>query len=181
MPSRRKKRRHALRKGVGPDPLVNPGNPPHRHQACPAANPPRSYHRLVIVAARPSSRSTRRSPQKKYATVMLGLPIVGKLLGHAQLQTTYCYVHLELDPLRRGAEFIGHQLATAMGELATDSGAEYLLELPAGFELIMTPVRDPCSKRITSNFGFLFRWRSESCGSFLPRFVRIARLQRDCR
>ena len=57
-------------------------------------------------------------------SVGLGLPIVGKLLGHTQVQTTNRYAHLELDPLRRGAEFIGHQLATAMGELATDSGAE---------------------------------------------------------
>lgn len=56
--------------------------------------------------------------------VGLGLPIVGKLLGHTQVQTTHRYAHLELDPLRRGAEFIGHQLATAMGEMATDSGAE---------------------------------------------------------
>jgi hypothetical protein len=58
-------------KNVVPDPLVNPRNPPHRHQAQPAANPARSYHRVVTVAARPSSRSTRRTSKKKNATVML--------------------------------------------------------------------------------------------------------------
>lgn len=52
----------------------------------------------------------------------LGLPIVGKLLGHTQVQTTQRYAHLELDPIRRGAEFIGNQLATAMGEVGPDSG-----------------------------------------------------------
>jgi hypothetical protein len=29
------------------DPLVDPGNPPHRHQNGPAANPARVHHRLV--------------------------------------------------------------------------------------------------------------------------------------
>jgi integrase len=55
--------------------------------------------------------------------VGLGLPIIGKLLGHTQVRTTHRYAHLELDPIRRGAEFIGNQLATAMGEVATDSVA----------------------------------------------------------
>ena len=41
--------------------IQDPGNPPYRHQAHPAANPARSHHRVVTVAARPSSRSTRRT------------------------------------------------------------------------------------------------------------------------
>ncbi|WP_131196138.1 site-specific integrase [Lichenihabitans psoromatis] len=44
----------------------------------------------------------------------LGLPIVGKLLGHSQPQTTARYAHLDADPLRRASELIGDQLATAM-------------------------------------------------------------------
>lgn len=44
----------------------------------------------------------------------LGLPIVGKLLGHTQAATTARYAHLDIDPLRRGAELIGEKLARAM-------------------------------------------------------------------
>jgi integrase len=46
----------------------------------------------------------------------LGLPIIAKLLGHSHVQTTQRYAHLELDPVRRSAEFIADRLATAMGE-----------------------------------------------------------------
>ena len=46
----------------------------------------------------------------------LGLPIIGKLFGHSQVQTTQRYAHLELDPVRRSADFIAGRLATAMGE-----------------------------------------------------------------
>ncbi|WP_163278047.1 tyrosine-type recombinase/integrase, partial [Klebsiella aerogenes] len=35
------------------------------------------------------------------AGASLGLPIVGKLLGHSQPQTTARYAHLDADPLRR--------------------------------------------------------------------------------
>jgi integrase len=46
----------------------------------------------------------------------LGLPIIGKLLGHAQSSTTARYAHLDNDPLRRATEKIGADLAAAMGE-----------------------------------------------------------------
>jgi integrase len=46
----------------------------------------------------------------------LGLPIVGKLLGHSQPSTTARYAHLDNDPLRKAAERIGADLAAAMGE-----------------------------------------------------------------
>jgi integrase len=48
----------------------------------------------------------------------LGLPIIGKLLGHARASTTQRYAHLDTDPLRRASEHIGGRLAAAMGELA---------------------------------------------------------------
>src|SRR5439155_6593777 len=47
----------------------------------------------------------------------LGLPIIGKLLGHTQPSTTARYAHLDADPLRRASEHIGTQLAAAMGDL----------------------------------------------------------------
>ena len=48
------------------------------------------------------------------AGASLGLPIVGKLLGHSQPQTTARYAHLDADPLRRASDMIGDQLATAL-------------------------------------------------------------------
>lgn len=49
----------------------------------------------------------------------LGLPIIGKLLGHTHATTTARYAHLDVDPLRRASEHIGHRLAEAMGEPTT--------------------------------------------------------------
>ena len=46
----------------------------------------------------------------------LGLPIIGKLLGHTQSATTQRYAHLDNDPLRKASEHIASHLASAMGE-----------------------------------------------------------------
>lgn len=53
----------------------------------------------------------------------LGLPIIGKLLGHTNATTTARYAHLDADPLRRASERIGLQLSKAMGE-QPESGAQ---------------------------------------------------------
>jgi integrase len=44
----------------------------------------------------------------------LGLPIIGKLLGHTQPSTTQRYAHLDADPLRRASEAIGSRIAAAL-------------------------------------------------------------------
>jgi integrase len=44
----------------------------------------------------------------------LGLPIIGKLLGHSQPSTTARYAHLDIDPMRRAADAIGGEIAAAM-------------------------------------------------------------------
>lgn len=49
----------------------------------------------------------------------MGLPIIGKLLGHTQAATTQRYAHLDADPLRRASNAIGASIAAAMGEQAT--------------------------------------------------------------
>jgi integrase len=46
----------------------------------------------------------------------LGLPIIGKLLGHTQSATTQRYAHLDADPLRRASERIAGDIAAALGE-----------------------------------------------------------------
>jgi len=44
----------------------------------------------------------------------LGLPIVGKLLGHKSQQTTQRYAHLADDPVRRGAELVGEAIGKTL-------------------------------------------------------------------
>jgi integrase len=44
----------------------------------------------------------------------LGLPIIGKLLGHSQAATTNRYAHLDADPMRRAVETIGATISAAM-------------------------------------------------------------------
>jgi integrase len=44
----------------------------------------------------------------------LGLPIIGRLLGHSQPATTARYAHLDNDPLRRASEAIAGRIAAAL-------------------------------------------------------------------
>lgn len=44
----------------------------------------------------------------------IGLPVVGKLLGHTQARTTQRYAHLDADPLHKAANMIGSQIAAAL-------------------------------------------------------------------
>ncbi|NHT75075.1 site-specific integrase [Rhizobiaceae bacterium CRRU44] len=45
----------------------------------------------------------------------LGLPVIGKLLGHSDAKTTQRYAHLDADSSRRAADAIASQISTAMG------------------------------------------------------------------
>jgi integrase len=40
--------------------------------------------------------------------------MIGKLLGHTQVQTTARYAHLAADPMMQAANTIGHTIAGAM-------------------------------------------------------------------
>lgn len=44
-----------------------------------------------------------------------GLPMIGKLLGHTQVQTTARYAHLANDPVKAAASKISERLAAALG------------------------------------------------------------------
>jgi integrase len=57
----------------------------------------------------------------------LGLPIIGKLLGHTQASTTQRYAHLDSDPLRRASESIAGRIAAAMGEAPAGKGGEVMV------------------------------------------------------
>lgn len=47
----------------------------------------------------------------------MGLPIIGKLLGHTQASTTARYAHLDRSPLLAATNSIGSQLKKAMGDI----------------------------------------------------------------
>lgn len=49
----------------------------------------------------------------------MGLPIVGKLLGHTQTRTTERYAHLAADPLRQATNTIAAGIAAATGHTAS--------------------------------------------------------------
>ena len=55
------------------------------------------------------------------AGASLGLPIIGKLLGHTQSATTARYAHVGTDPVRQAVETIGATIAAA---LSRSPGAE---------------------------------------------------------
>jgi integrase len=57
------------------------------------------------------------------AGASLGLPIIGKLLGHSQAATTQRYAHLDADPLRRAVERIGNTIDAAMRRNKQDSNS----------------------------------------------------------
>jgi len=44
-----------------------------------------------------------------------GLPMIGKLLGHTQVQTTARYAHLAADPVKNAADAVSSQLQRALG------------------------------------------------------------------
>jgi integrase len=48
------------------------------------------------------------------AGASLGLPIIGRLLGHRSSETTSRYAHLDADPVRRASNAIGETIAAAM-------------------------------------------------------------------
>jgi hypothetical protein len=65
------------------------------------------------------------------AGASLGLPILGKLLGHSQPATTNRYAHLDADPLRYAANAIATSIATAM---ASRLGSRPRAESPEGLQ-----------------------------------------------
>jgi integrase len=48
------------------------------------------------------------------ATSGMGLPIIGKMLGHSQMQTTHRYAHLAADPVKAAAATVAGKIADAM-------------------------------------------------------------------
>ena len=48
-----------------------------------------------------------------------GLPMIGKLLGHTQVQTTARYAHLAADPILAAADQVSAEIAILLNDHAT--------------------------------------------------------------
>jgi integrase len=91
----------------------------------PAGDPKRPRHDLKRLWGAVSRRAKLggvrlHDLRHTYASVGagggLGLPVIGKLLGHTQSATTQRYAHLDNDPLKRASETIAAQISAALGE-----------------------------------------------------------------
>jgi integrase len=82
----------------------------------PRADLKRPWAAVTQAARLPGLRlhDLRHSFASVGAGASLGLPVIGKLLGHTQGATTHRYAHLDADPLRRAVETIGATIAAAM-------------------------------------------------------------------
>ena len=67
----------------------------------------------------------------------MGLPMVGKLLGHANATMTARYAHLHAAPLRRASNAIGGTTAAALGDASVEAEIEaWPVELQAALRRI---------------------------------------------
>lgn len=72
------------------------------------------WSRVRVAAEIPDVRlhDLRHTFASVGAGASIGLPIIGKLLGHTQTSTTARYAHLADDPVRRAVEAIGEAIAS---------------------------------------------------------------------
>lgn len=119
---------------LGKNPYVIPGSGPRKTEKkskgityAPRADLKKPWSAISRAAGLEGVRlhDLRHSFAATGASASLGLPMIGKLLGHSQPATTARYAHLDADPMRRAANIIGEQIAAAMG-----GAAATLLELP---------------------------------------------------
>ena len=93
------------------------GNDPER----PRADLHRPWARIIKHAELEGLRlhDLRHSYASIGAASGIGLPALGKLLGHNNPSTTQRYAHLADDPLRRASEEIANTIAAAIGSVAS--------------------------------------------------------------
>ncbi|MBB3978894.1 integrase [Rhizobium azooxidifex] len=83
----------------------------------PRADLKRPWAAITRRAALPGLRvhDLRHSFASVGAWSGLGLPVIGKLLGHADAKTTARYAHVDVDSSRRAADAIAGQIFAALG------------------------------------------------------------------
>ena len=62
----------------------------------------------------------------------MGLPIIGKMLGHTQAQTTQRYAHLANDPVKAAAATVADKIAAAMDAGKHDEATAAVIKLRRG-------------------------------------------------
>jgi integrase len=62
----------------------------------------------------------------------MGLPIIGKMLGHTQAQTTQRYAHLASDPVKAAAATVAGKIAAAMAGGKGDEAISTVVKLRSG-------------------------------------------------
>src|SRR5262249_47675229 len=90
------------------------------------------WRRIRAAAGLPDVRlhDLRHAFASVAASAGMGLPIIGKMLGHTQAQTTQRYAHLASDPVKAAAATVAGRIEQAM---RGDRRAELLpLRRPAG-------------------------------------------------
>ncbi len=97
---------------VAGNPYVFPGERPGSHWV----NVEHSWRRLRRAAGFPELRihDLRHSYAAIGAAAGLGLPVIGRILGHTQASTTQRYTHFADDPLRAAADRISNEIAAAL-------------------------------------------------------------------
>jgi integrase len=95
------------------------GNPyiiPGAKEGAPRSDLAKPWTMVTRIAKLEGTRlhDLRHSFASVGAGASLGLPIIGKLLGHTQAATTHRYAHLDTDPMRRAVETIGATISAAL-------------------------------------------------------------------
>jgi integrase len=95
------------------------GNPyviPGEKDGAPRADLKKPWSAVTKAAGIEGTRihDLRHSFASVGAGASLGLPIIGKLLGHSQAATTHRYAHLDADPMHKAVNTIGASLSAAM-------------------------------------------------------------------
>ena len=101
---------------VAGNPFVFPGEREGSHWV----NVERSWRRIRRAAGFPELRmhDLRHSYAAVGAAAGLGLPVIGRILGHTQASTTQRYTHFADDPLRAAADRISSEIAAALSSAA---------------------------------------------------------------
>jgi integrase len=127
---------------VAGNPFVFPGEREGSHWV----NVERSWRRIRRAAGFPELRmhDLRHSYAAIGAAAGLGLPVIGRILGHTQASTTQRYTHFADDPLRAAADRISSEIAAAMSGAA---GGEVIPLQPAGGDPRRRGGRSPAGPR----------------------------------
>ena len=95
-------------------------------QGSPRSDLKKPWAAIVREAGLPGLRlhDLRHSFDSIGAGASLGLPIIGRLLGHSTPSTTQRYAHLDADPMHRAADTIGALISAALTSTTSAEASE---------------------------------------------------------